>query len=63
VFAAKAKENQKEYYGNQYAPCQNSDKVQTVDTKKELAAIAGVSHDIPPYEKLPEYEGSGANDN
>jgi len=26
-------------------PCQNSDKVSLVDTKRELAAVAGVSHD------------------
>lgn len=47
MIQARAKERMKEYHGNQYenAPCQKSDKVQSVDTKKELAKIAGVSHD------------------
>ena len=47
IIAAKAKKNQAQYFGNQYQSglCQNSDKVHPIDTKKELAKIAGVSHD------------------
>lgn len=41
--SAKAKEKQTEGI-NQYSLCQKSDKP-TIDTKKELAKIAGVSHD------------------
>jgi len=42
-FTEKAKENQ--YEGiNQHSLCQKSDKP-SIDTKKELASIAGVSHD------------------
>ena len=46
LFAEKAKVNLKVYGGNQHepAPCQKSDNIQ-IDTKKELAKIAGVSHD------------------
>lgn len=52
--AKKAKENQAEYHGNQYESglCQKSDKVQ-IDTKKEVAKLAGVSHDtIAKVEKI-----------
>jgi 16S rRNA G966 N2-methylase RsmD len=43
IIAARAKE--KQYEGiNQYSLCQNSDKP-SIDTKKELATIAGISHD------------------
>ena len=46
IFREKAKENLKIYGGNQYdAPCQKSDNIQKIDTKKELAKIANVSHD------------------
>jgi hypothetical protein len=46
VFREKAKENLKIYNGNQYdAPCQISDNLQKIDTKKEIAKIANVSHD------------------
>ena len=46
IFSQKAKDNLKIYGGNQYdAPCQKSDNIQKVDTKKELAKIANVSHD------------------
>lgn len=48
VIAERAKENQAEYFGNQYESglSQNSVEVQKpIDTQKELAKIAGVSHD------------------
>jgi hypothetical protein len=45
IIAARAKENLKIYGGNQYAPCQKSDNIQQIDTKRELAKSAGVSHD------------------
>jgi N6-adenosine-specific RNA methylase IME4 len=46
VFREKAKENLKIYNGNQYdAPCQISDNLQKIDTKKEIAKVANVSHD------------------
>jgi len=47
LFAAKAKENLKIYGGNQYedAPLQKSANVQKIDTRQELARIAGTSHD------------------
>jgi len=61
VIAERAKENLKIYGGNQHdiAPCQKSDnihiKTNTIDTKKELAKIAGVSHDtIAKVEKIEE---------
>ena len=41
VFSSKAKENQ----GNRTDICQKSDKSKAVDTKKELAKVANVSHD------------------
>ena len=46
VIAAKARERQSEFYGNQHASglFPNSGKVQT-HTDKELAKIAGVSRD------------------
>lgn len=48
IIAAKAKENQ----GARTDICQNSDK-SSIDTKKELAKIAGVSHDtIARVEKI-----------
>lgn len=56
MFAEKAKANLS-IAGKSYSPkegCQNSDKVtQKIDTKKELAKIAGVSHDtISKVEKI-----------
>jgi len=46
TIAARAKGNQKERKGEQPgATCQKSDNLIPVDTKRELAAIAGVSHD------------------
>lgn len=43
---AKAKANQKARKGDQPgATCQISDELERIDTKKEIAAIAGVSHD------------------
>jgi len=46
TIAARAKENQKERKGEQPgATCQKSDNLSPVDTKREIAAIAGVSHD------------------
>ena len=47
IFEARAKENQAAYYGNQYDGLpQKSAKVQMpIDTRKEIAKIAGVSHD------------------
>lgn len=43
---AKAKANQKARKGDQPgASCQISDELERIDTKKEVAAIAGVSHD------------------
>ncbi len=47
LISKKAKENQAQYFGNQYQSglCQNSDKVHPIDTKKELAKISDVSHD------------------
>lgn len=51
LISAKAKENQHEGI-NQYSLCQNSDKP-SIDTKKELAKVAGVSHDtISKVEKI-----------
>jgi len=48
LIRAKAREKQiaRDFHGNQYtgAICQKSDK-DHIDTKKELARIAGVSHD------------------
>ena len=43
MIAEQAKEKMTEGI-NQYSPCQKSDKP-TIDTKKELAKVAGVSHD------------------
>ena len=44
VFSDKAKENQAiQFKGNSL--CQTSDKVNPIDTKKELAKVANVSHD------------------
>jgi len=47
IIAAKAKKNQAQYFGNQYQSglLQNSAKVHPIDTRAELAKIAGVSHD------------------
>lgn len=48
IFSAKAKENLKIYGGNQYeiAPLQKSANIlNPIDTRKELATIASVSHD------------------
>ena len=48
VIAERAKEKQAEYYGNQYESglSQKSVKVQKpIDTQKEIAKVAGVSHD------------------
>lgn len=51
VIAERAKENQREGI-NQYSLCQKSDKP-SIDTKKELATVAGVSHDtIAKVEKI-----------
>lgn len=51
LIAAKAKENQYEGF-NQHSLCQKSDKP-SIDTKKELAKVAGVSHDtISKVEKI-----------
>ena len=51
VIAERAKEKMHEGI-NQYSPCQKSDKP-TIDTKKELAAVAGLSHDtIAKVEKI-----------
>lgn len=51
LIAAKAKENQHEGL-NQHSLCQKSDKP-SIDTKKELAKVAGVSHDtISKVEKI-----------
>ena len=54
VIAEKAKEKQAEYFGNQHESGlpQKSAKVQ-IETRKELAAVAGVSHDtIARVEKI-----------
>ena len=46
IIAAKAKKNQQLSEGRGVKGCQNSDNlIERVDTKKELAKIAGVSHD------------------
>ena len=46
IIAAKAKENYENYVGRPSKSCQNSDTIiEKIDTKKELAKIAGVSHD------------------
>lgn len=46
LIAAKAKANQVERKGNQSgSTCQKSDKLIPVDTKKELAKVANISHD------------------
>lgn len=55
VISAKAKERQAEYHGNQYdGLSQNSAEVQKpIDTRDELAKVAGVSHDtITRVEKI-----------
>ena len=44
IIAAKAKKNLATHTAKGYQPCQISDKA-VVDTKKELANVAGVSHD------------------
>ena len=45
LLAAKAKQNQKGGQGGVLL-CQNSDKaIEPIDTKKEVAKVAGVSHD------------------
>lgn len=58
IIAEKAKEKQAEYHGNQYdGLSQKSVKVQTprIDTQKEVAKAAGVSHDtIHKVEKIQE---------
>jgi 16S rRNA G966 N2-methylase RsmD len=46
LIAKRAKENQVERKGNQAgATCQKSDKLSSIDTKKEVAKAANVSHD------------------
>ena len=51
IIAAKAKEKQEQGI-NQYSLCQKSDKP-SIDTKKEVAKAAGVSHDtIAKVEKI-----------
>ena len=46
IVAAKAKDNERVRKGNQPgASRQNSANLRPIDTKKELAKIAGVSHD------------------
>lgn len=45
TIAARAKGNQKQSEGAGKKGCQKSDNLSPVDTKKELAKIAGVSHD------------------
>jgi hypothetical protein len=66
VIAEKAKEKQAEYFGNQYDSglSQKSVEVQKpIDTQRELAKLAGVSHDTiakaffqiwkePPHKKV-----------
>ena len=57
IIEQKAKENLKIYTGNQYedAPYQKSDNIQKINTTKELAKTAGVSHDtIHKVEKIEE---------
>ncbi len=44
VIAKKAKENLSTHTADGYQGCQNSDKA-PIDTKKEVAKLAGVSHD------------------
>lgn len=54
VIAAKAKENLVTHTTDGYQPCQKSDKA-PIDTKKEIAKAAGVSHDtIAKVEKIEE---------
>ena len=46
TIAARAKENQVEAGKDHGKGCQKSDKaIEAIDTKREIAAIAGVSHD------------------
>jgi len=45
VFSEKAKANQAIQYKGEVSLCQISDKVKPIDTKKELANVAKVSHD------------------
>ena len=47
IIAAKAKKNQAQYFGNQYQSglLENSPKVHPINTRAEVAKIAGVSHD------------------
>jgi N6-adenosine-specific RNA methylase IME4/DNA-binding XRE family transcriptional regulator len=61
IFREKAKDNLKIYGGNQYdAPCQKSDNIQKIDTKKELAKIANVSHDT--INKIENIEAKASNE-
>jgi hypothetical protein len=45
IYRAKAKENQSEYFGNQHdvGLLENSPKVQPINTRAEIAKVAGVS--------------------
>ena len=55
IIAAKARENYENYVGRPSKSCKNSDTIiEKIDTKKELAKIAGVSHDT-----LARVHGSG----
>lgn len=56
IWEEKAKEKQKEGI-NQYSLCQKSDKP-SIDTKKELAKLAGVSHDTIHKVEVIENEGT-----
>ena len=59
IIAAKAKENYENYVGRPSKSCQNSDTIiEKIDTKKELAKIAGVSHDTIAREKMPSVENA-----
>ncbi|MBF0549236.1 MAG: hypothetical protein HQK60_01750 [Deltaproteobacteria bacterium] len=66
VIQEKAKENQKAGGGDKVsdearAGCQNSDKAVTrIDTKKELAEIAGISHDT--IAKIKKIESTGSEE-
>ncbi|MBF0509485.1 MAG: hypothetical protein HQK57_11240, partial [Deltaproteobacteria bacterium] len=61
VIAEKAKANQRKA-GEQFGKgCQNSDKaIDRIDTKKELATIAGISHDT--IAKIKKIEATGSEE-
>ena len=53
LIAAKAKENQQVFKGNQYVATPQNSATKQIETRKELSKLAGVSHDtISRIEKI-----------